>query len=227
MKILSFKRYLREAEDKDSFNSFVEDVFDGKWNVAIKNFGNYTDKFNVKDTAEIYRIVFFKKEEINQLTSATDLKQKVSGLLTTENQGHPRFYTKDDYHNIPDQLSFLSSIGEKIHGYTDDSAEQLYMGIIISQKIGANDNVDFSNYKNGNSEIKKRIDRTKPVLAVNATDFRIVANMEFDNQGDGWTVKEFNSRDFKPEGDEEEIESDEIEETPDEELEKEKQNEIK
>lgn len=190
MKFQTFKRYLREAEDTDNFNAFVEDVFDGKWDTAIKSFGNYTDKYHTKDTSVIYRILFFKKDEIQQLTKASDLKRKVAGVLTSENQGHPRFYTKDDYHNIKDHLSYLASIGQKIHGYTDDSAEQYYMGVIISQKTGSNDNVDFSHYKKGNSEVRRRIDTTKPVLSINNMDFRIVASLEFES-GSGWTINEF------------------------------------
>jgi hypothetical protein len=190
MKLKSFKRYLREEADQDSFNAFVEDVFNGKWEIAIKEFGNYTDSFHVKDESVIYRILFFRKEEIGQLSRVSDLKRKISGILTSENQGHPRFYTKDDYHNIKDHLSYLASAGMKIHGYTDDSAESIYMGIIISQKTGINDNVDFDNYKKGNTEIRKRIDTTKPVLAINNTNFKVVASMEFDN---GWEINEFNN----------------------------------
>jgi hypothetical protein len=212
MRFNNFKKFLREAKEDDTFNAFVEDVFEGKWALAAKNFGNYTDKYHTRDTSNIYRIIFFKKEEIEQLTKSSDLKRKIQGVLTTENQGHPRFFTKDDYHNIKNHLSYLASLGEKIHGYTDESAEQYYMGIIISQKIGANDNVDFINYKNGNSEIQKRIEATKPVLSVNSTDFKIKASLEFDSDDGGWIIKEFTGLDnIKDEEDEE------IEEIPDEE----------
>lgn len=195
MKFKSFKRFLLEEEDRNQFNAFVEEVFENKWNVANKEFGNFTDKYSVKDVTEIYRILFYSIQEIQQLTRTADLKRKIQGTLTQENQGHPRFYTKDDYHNIKDHLSYLSSIGQKIHGYTDESAEQNYMGIIISQQTGTNDNVDFDHYKDGNSEIRKRIDTTKPVLAVNAQDFKIVASLEFENDGNGWTINEFRGMD--------------------------------
>lgn len=220
MKFKNFKKFLREAKEDDTFNAFIEDVFEGDWAVAAKNFGNYTEKYPTKDASKIYRILFFKKEEIDQLTKSSDLKRKVQGVLTSENQGHPRFYTKDDYHNIKNHLSYLSSIGEKIHGYTDESAEQYYMGIIISRNIGANDNVDFSHYKNGNSQIKTRIEETKPVLSINSTDFKIVASLEFESDGEGWIIKEFTGLDnIKDEEDEEPIEN--TDEQPEEETEEE------
>jgi len=192
MKIKSFKTLLRE-EENNTFNAFVEDIFDGKWSVAIKNFGNYTDKYHVKNVPLLYRIIFFKKEEIDQLSNTSDLNRKIRGVITAENQGHPRIYTKDDYKNIKDHLSYLASNGQKIHGYTDDSAESIYIGIILSQKTGNNDNIDFENYKGGNSEVNGRIKATNPVLSINATDFKIVASLEFDKNG--WEIYEFNGID--------------------------------
>lgn len=191
MKVKTFQRYICEEEERNIFNAFVEEVFDGKWSVAFKEFGNFTDKFHCSDVSDIYRILFFPITEIQKLTKDSDLKRKVSATLTSENQGHPRFYTKDDYHNIKDHLSFLSSLGQNIHGYTDDSAESLFMGLIISKSVDMNDNVDFTHYKNGNSQIQDRIDRTKPVLSVNPNgfDFKIVASLEFDTNG--WEILEY------------------------------------
>jgi len=69
MKVKSFKRFLRESDDKTQFNSFVEDVFAGKWNTAIQNFGNFTDKYHCVDALQLYRVMFFDKSEIAQLTT--------------------------------------------------------------------------------------------------------------------------------------------------------------
>lgn len=234
MKYKSFKWYLKEDEDKNNFNAFVEKVFERKWEFANSQFGYFTDKYHCKDESEIYRIVFFPIQEINQLSRKSDLLKKVKGVLTSENQGHPRFFTKDDYHNIKDHLSYLSGIDEKIHGYTPtkdaqgnitDNPETDYMGIIFSQKTGANDNVDFSFYKDGNSQIQERIERTRPVLAVNSNTIKIVASLEFD---DGWEIKEFSGMDDLSDNtpDEEEPEENpESQETP--EGEEEEENETK
>jgi hypothetical protein len=218
MKLRSFKSILKEAQDKQMLNAFVEDCFAGKWNETQTNFGNFTDDFSCKGGETLFRIIFFSKEEINQLARAVDLKIKIKALLTDENKSHPRFYTKDEYEKIKDHLSYLSSIGEKIHGYTDEGAEQRYMGIIISKNSNQSDNVDFSNYdgKGGNAEIKQRIERTLPVLSINDPDkFKIVANLEFVNR-EGWTIGQFTDNDIQgPEEEPEETEQpQETEEEP-------------
>lgn len=189
MKLKKFKRYLKEEEDKKSLNAFIENTFQGNWNQTKTDFGNFIEEYSCKDSHPLYRILFFPKTEIEQLTRITDLKAKIKGLFTTENQGHPRFYTKDDYNKIPDHLSFLAGKGEKVHGYTDNNAESSYMGIIISRDSNGNDNVDFSNYdgKIGNKEIADRIELTKPVLAVNSMSFKVVASFEFEDRR-GWVI---------------------------------------
>jgi hypothetical protein len=193
MKLKSFKRYLKEEEDKKSLNAFIENTFEGNWGKTKTDFGNFIEEYSCKDDVPLYRILFFPKSEIEQLSRISDLKTKIKGILTTENQGHPRFYTKDDYNNIPDHLSFLVGIGQKIHGYTDDNAESTYMGIIFSKKGDTNDNVDFSHYdsKIGNKEIMDRIDKTKPVLSVNPTEFKIIASFEFEDK-EGWKINNIN-----------------------------------
>lgn len=191
MKLKSFKRFLIEEDDKNAINAFIENTFQGNWNKTKTDFGNFIDKYSCK-SGTLYRIMFFPKAEISQLTRLSDLKQKIAGVLTTENQSHPRFYTKDDYNNIPDHLSFLASIGEKIHGYTDDNAETSFMGVIISKDANTDDNVDFAYYdKSGNKQILDRIERTKPVLSVNSETVKIVAGFEFEQDG-GWQVNDIN-----------------------------------
>lgn len=186
MKLKTFKRFLKEEEDKKNLNAFIENTFAGNWSKTKTDFGNFIDEYHCGD--DLYRIYFFPKSEIEQLTRISDLKAKIKGVLTTENQGHPRFYTKDDYNNIPDHLSFLSGIGQKIHGYSESGSEQTSMGIIFSRKAGS-DNVDFSNYdrKIGNAEIAERIDKTKSVLSVNDLNIKIVANFSFEDKI-GWYI---------------------------------------
>jgi len=192
MKLKSFKRFLTEEDDKNAINAFIENTFQGNWNKTKADFGNFIEKYSCKDGRPLYRIIFLLKSEVAQLTRLSDLKQKIAGILTTENQGHPRFYTKADYHDIPDQLSFLASIGEKIHGYTDDNSETSFMGVIISKDSNADDNVDFSNYdKSGNKQILDRIERTQPVLSVNSETVKIVAGFEFEQNG-GWQLNDLN-----------------------------------
>ena len=193
MKLKSFKRYLKEEEDKNALNSFIENTFEGNWNKTKTDFGNFIEEYSCTDGSPLYRILFFAKSEIEQLLRISDLKVKIKAILTKENQGHPRFYTKDDFNNIPDHLSFLAGIGQKVHGYTDNNAESSYMGIIIKKSSESNDNVDFSHYdgKIGNKEIMDRINRTKPVLSVNPTEFKVVASFEFEDKN-GWTINPIN-----------------------------------
>jgi hypothetical protein len=193
MKLKSFKKFLKEEQDKNSLNAFIENTFEGNWAKTKTDFGNFIEEYSCKDSHPLYRVIFFPKAEIEQLSRISDLKTKLKTFLTTENQGHPRFYTKDDYNKIPDHLSFLVGIGQKIHGYTDDNSESSFMGIIISRKSEGNDNVDFSHYdsKIGNKEIKDRIDKTQPVLSVNSNDFKIVASFEFEDKH-GWVINNIN-----------------------------------
>lgn len=225
MKLKSFKRYLKEDQDKNALNAFVENTFQGNWGKTSTDFGNFIEEYNCKDDLPLYRILFFSNTEMANYTRVSDLKQAILAILTKENEGHPRFYTKDDYHNIKDHLSFLSGIGQKIHGYTEDNAETNYMGIIFERKAGGADNVDFANYdgKIGNKEIADRIEKTKPVLSVNATSFRIVASLEFINR-QGWTVNDINKSDLEdninnaPEPEEEPVDGQEVNPEDNEEL---------
>jgi hypothetical protein len=226
MKLKSFKRFLKEEDDKNSLNSFIENTFEGNWGKTKTDFGNFIETYSCKDSDVLYRIIFFPKTEIEQLTRLSDLKQKLKSFLTTENQGHPRFYTKDDYHRIPDHLSFLAGLGQKIHGYTDDNSETNYMGIIISKKGATNDNVDFSHYdgKIGNKEIASRIDTTKPVLSVNdPSTVKVVAGFEFE-QGTGWTINDLDKTLEDNIGNSDEVELPDTTTTPEEE---EQENETK
>jgi hypothetical protein len=194
MKLKSFKRYLTEEQDKNALNSFIENAFAGEWNKTKTDFGNFIGNYSCQDGGMLSRIIFFPKTEMEQLTRLSDLKTKLKALLTTENQGHPRFYTKDDFNNIPDHLSFLAGIGQKIHGYTDNDAETSYMGIIFQKKSNTNDNVDFKNYDGhlGNNQVKERIELTKPVLSVNSDQIKIVAAMEFEDRR-GWVINPVDS----------------------------------
>ena len=229
MKYKSFKYYINENES--TFNSFVEKVFQNQWEFVNNQFGYFTDKYHCKDESDIYRIVFFPRQDIDTLGDRkSTVKQKLVGFLTSENQGNPRFFTKDSYENIKYHLEYLSSIGIHIHGYVPskdrngnilDNPETDYVGLIFSQKTGANDNIDFSFYKDGNSQVKERIDKTKPVLAINSTSIKLLKKFQFD---DGWQLVDFGMDDLADYTNKEEPENNQ--ETPEED-EEENKNEIK